>query len=100
MVKTMSISEPLWGFHDRVLSDGNEVGGKTGTTSNYSDGWFMGVTKDLVAGTWVGGDDRSIHFRTLALGQGGRMAMPIYGKFMEKVYADPDLGITKAFQKT
>ena len=78
-----------------LLSDGNEVGGKTGTTANYSDGWFMGVTKDLVAGTWVGGDDRSIHFRTLALGQGGRMAMPIYGKFMEKVYGDPDLGITK-----
>jgi penicillin-binding protein 1A len=80
-----------WG----VLGEGNEVGAKTGTTSNYSDGWFMGVTKDLVAGTWVGGDDRSIHFRTLALGQGGRMAMPIYGKFMEKVYVDPDLAITK-----
>ncbi len=80
-----------WG----LLGEGNEVGGKTGTTANYSDGWFVGVTKDLVAGMWVGGDDRSIHFRTLALGQGGRMAMPIYGLFMEKVYADEDLGITK-----
>src|SRR5690606_37815770 len=54
-----------------LLTDGNEVGGKTGTTANYSDGWFVGVTKDLVAGVWVGGEDRSIHFRTLALGQGG-----------------------------
>lgn len=78
-----------------LLSDSNEVGGKTGTTANYSDGWFVGVTKDLVAGVWVGGDDRSIHFRTLALGQGGRMAMPIYGRFMEKVYKDPSLDITK-----
>lgn len=78
-----------------LLTDGNEVGGKTGTTANYSDGWFVGVTKDLVAGVWVGGEDRSIHFRTLALGQGGRMAMPIYGRFMEKVYKDEDLDITK-----
>lgn len=80
-----------WG----ILGEGNEVGAKTGTTSNYSDGWFVGVTKDLVAGVWVGGDARSIHFRTLALGQGGRMAMPVYGLFMQKVYADEDLGITK-----
>lgn len=78
-----------------LLSEDNEIGGKTGTTANYSDGWFIGVTKDLVAGVWVGGDDRSIHFRTLALGQGGRMAMPIYGTFMAKVYNDPNLDITK-----
>ena len=71
----------------------NEIGAKTGTTSNYSDGWFMGVTQKLVAGVWVGGDDRSIHFRNLALGQGAKMAMPAYAKFMEKVYADQTLAI-------
>ncbi len=86
-----SVGLSRWG----ILGEGNEVGAKTGTTANYSDGWFVGVTKDLVAGVWVGGDDRSIHFRTLALGQGGRMAMPMYGIFMQKVYADEDLGITK-----
>ena len=72
---------------------GNEIGAKTGTTSNYSDGWFMGVTQKLVAGVWVGGDDRSIHFRSLALGQGAKMAMPAYAKFMEKVYSDQSLAI-------
>lgn len=72
---------------------GNEIGAKTGTTSNFSDGWFMGVTQKLVAGVWVGGDDRSIHFRSLALGQGAKMAMPAYAKFMEKVYADQTLAI-------
>jgi penicillin-binding protein 1A len=53
----------------------------------------MGVTQKLVAGVWVGGDDRSIHFRSLALGQGAKMAMPAYAKFMEKVYADQSLAI-------
>jgi penicillin-binding protein 1A len=72
---------------------GNEIGAKTGTTSNYSDGWFMGVTQKIVAGVWVGGDDRSIHFRSLALGQGAKMAMPAYAKFMEKVYADQSLAV-------
>lgn len=80
---------------DRELRVDNEIGAKTGTTQNYSDGWFMGVTKDLVAGAWVGGDDRSIHFRNISLGQGARMAMPIWELFMEKVYADEELGITK-----
>jgi len=73
----------------------NEIGAKTGTTQNYSDAWFMGVTPDLVCGTWVGGEDRSIHFRTLALGQGGKLAMPIYGAFMQKVYADKSLDVSK-----
>jgi penicillin-binding protein 1A len=72
---------------------GNEIGAKTGTTSNFSDGWFMGVTQKIVAGVWVGGDDRSIHFRSLALGQGAKMAMPAFAKFMEKVYADQTLAI-------
>lgn len=77
-----------------LLSD-NEIGGKTGTTQNASDGWFVGVTKDLVAGVWVGGDDKPIHFRSWVLGQGARTAMPVYKRFMAKVYADPDLNITK-----
>ena len=58
----------------------------------------MGVTQKLVAGVWVGGDDRSIHFRTLALGQGAKMAMPVYAKFMTKVYADTELG-TEGYRK-
>jgi penicillin-binding protein 1A len=78
----------------------NEIGAKTGTTQNQSDAWFMGLTPDLVAGTWVGGEDRSIHFRTIALGQGNKLAMPIYGTFMQKVYADRSLDVSKdAFPK-
>jgi penicillin-binding protein 1A len=73
----------------------NEIGGKTGTTQNYSDAWFMGITPDLVAGVWVGGDDRAIHFRTIALGQGNKLAMPIYGNFLQKVYADKSLEATR-----
>jgi penicillin-binding protein 1A len=73
----------------------NEIGAKTGTTQNQSDAWFMGATPNLVAGTWVGGEDRSIHFRTIALGQGNKLAMPIYGAFMQKVYADKSLDISK-----
>lgn len=79
----------------REVRENNQIGAKTGTTQNYSDGWFVGVTKDLAAGVWVGGDDRSIHFRNIGLGQGARMAMPIWDIFMQKVYADPTLGITK-----
>src|SRR5690606_19681189 len=70
-------------------------GAKTGTTSNFSDGWFMGVTKDLVSGVWVGGDNRSIHFRTIEMGQGARMAMPIWREYMKLVYADERLDIEK-----
>jgi penicillin-binding protein 1A len=73
----------------------NEMGAKTGTTQNYSDAWFMGITPNLVCGTWVGGDDRSIHFRTMAEGQGGRLAMPIYGSFMQQVYNDKSLDVSK-----
>jgi penicillin-binding protein 1A len=73
----------------------NEVGGKTGTTQNASDGWFVGLTKDLVSGVWVGGDDRSIHFRTSALGQGSQMARPIWDIYMQKVYADSVLNYKK-----
>lgn len=75
----------------------NEIGAKTGTTQNASDGWFIGVTKDLVAGAWVGGDDRSIRFRYWAMGQGGRTALPIWENFMMKVYEDETLGYEKGF---
>lgn len=82
---------------DYSLKENNELGAKTGTTQNASDGWFMGVTKDLVAGTWVGGDDRSIRFRSWVLGQGGKTAMPIWENFMLKVYNDESLGYEKGF---
>ncbi len=68
-----------------------QTGGKTGTTNDNADGWFMSFTPDLVSGTWVGGEDRYIHFNNMAQGQGASMALPIYGKFMSKVYADPSL---------
>jgi penicillin-binding protein 1A len=77
------------------IREGNELGGKTGTTQNASDGWYMGISKDLVSGTWVGGDDRAIHFRSWVAGQGSKTARPIWVKFMEKVYADASLGYTK-----
>lgn len=70
-----------------------EIAGKTGTTSNYSDAWYMGLTPDLVCGMWVGGEDRSIHFRDGNLGQGAKQALPIYGMFMKKVQADKSLGL-------
>lgn len=72
----------------------NPVAGKTGTTQNQSDGWFMGITPDLTAGVWVGAEDRSVHFRSLTLGQGANMALPIWALFMRKVYDDPSLGIS------
>ena len=71
-----------------------QIGGKTGTTQNQSDGWFMGVAPYLVAGCWVGGDDRSIHFDTM-YGQGASVALPIYGLFMRKVYDDKNLGYSE-----
>ncbi len=73
----------------------NDVGAKTGTTQNASDGWFVGVTHNLVSGAWVGGDDRSIHFRDWVLGQGARTAMPIWQDYMLKVYNNNDLQIRK-----
>ena len=69
-----------------------DAGGKTGTSNNHSDAWFVGVTPGLVCGAWVGAEDRCIHFRTGALGQGSRTALPIVGLFMQKVLADADLG--------
>jgi penicillin-binding protein 1A len=77
----------------------NEIGGKTGTTNDASDGWYMGVTHNLVTGVWVGGDERGIRFPSWAFGQGGKTARPIWDKFMVKTYADPKTGITKGFFK-
>ena len=68
-----------------------QTGGKTGTTNSNSDGWFMSFTPDLVSGTWVGGEERYIHFNNMAQGQGAAMALPIYGKYMTKVYEDQSL---------
>jgi penicillin-binding protein 1A len=69
-----------------------DMGGKTGTSQNNSDGWFMGFTPSLVSGVWVGGDDRSIHFDGIALGQGASMALPIWSLYMQKVLKDQSLG--------
>lgn len=86
-----------------------DFGGKTGTSSNHSDGWFVGVTPGLVAGTWVGGESRSVHFKSSELGEGCKTALPIYGYFMEKVVSDerftdlggrfpkPDIKITREY---
>lgn len=73
----------------------NPIAGKTGTTQNNSDGWFMGITPELVAGAWVGCEDRNVHFRTTQLGQGANTALPIWGLFMKKVLNDPDLNYSK-----
>ena len=71
----------------------NEIAGKTGTTQNQSDGWFMGLTPQLTTGVWVGAEERSVHFRTIEMGQGARLALPIWGIYMKKVYADTSLHI-------
>ncbi len=77
----------LWSYIHPVLRHA-EFGGKTGTSNNHSDAWFVGVTPKLVAGGWVGGEYRSIHFRTGALGQGSRTALPIFGRFIQSVLLD------------
>jgi penicillin-binding protein 1A len=85
-------SQALWEYD--LWKNGNQIGGKTGTTSNHSDGWYIGVTKDLVTDVWVGGEDRRIHFRTSQLGEGSKTALPVFGLYMEKLYKDKDLGYT------
>ena len=72
-----------------------DMGGKTGTTNRNSDGWFMGFTPSLVSGCWVGGEERDIHFDTMRDGQGASMALPIWGLYMQKVYADKTLGYSQ-----
>ena len=81
-------SQSLWGYVGRHAD--TEFGGKTGTSNNHSDAWFVGVSPNLVAGAWVGGEYRCIHFRTGALGQGSRTALPICGYFFQAVLDDPD----------
>ncbi len=77
-----------------------EIAGKTGTTQNHSDGWFIGITPDLVTGIWVGAEDRSVHFRGLSLGQGANMALPIWAIYMKQIYADSTLNISQeGFEK-
>ena len=73
----------------------NPIAGKTGTTQNQSDGYFMGITPDLTTGVWVGAEDRSVHFRSTALGQGSHTALPIWALYMKRVYADPTLNVSK-----
>ena len=72
----------------------NPIAGKTGTTQNHSDGWFMGMVPNLVTGVWVGGEDRAVHFEDIAYGQGASMALPIWGRYMKAAYENPDLGIS------
>ena len=80
-------SQSLWGYVGDFRD--TEFGGKTGTSNNHSDAWFMGVSPKLVVGAWVGGEYRSIHFRTGALGQGSRTALPICGYFLQALFRDP-----------
>ncbi|MCA0958584.1 penicillin-binding protein [Muricauda ruestringensis] len=78
----------------------NPIAGKTGTTQNQSDGWFMGMVPNLVTGVWVGGEERSIHFNRLAYGQGASMALPIWALYMKKNYANEELGVSQdAFEE-
>jgi penicillin-binding protein 1A len=74
-----------------TIPAGANIGGKTGTTQNNSDGWFMGITPNLVSGCWVGAEERNVHFRATQYGQGANTALPIFGKYMEQVYANPEM---------
>ena len=89
------IDEGTGGRIRRVYKITADMGGKTGTTQNNSDGWFMGVTPNLVTGCWVGGEERDIHFDRMSDGQGASMALPIWGLYMNKVYADESLPYTQ-----
>jgi penicillin-binding protein 1A len=72
-----------------------QIGGKTGTTQNHSDGWFMGLSPNLVTGIWVGGEDRDIHFDNLSIGQGANMALPVWALYMNSVFENPEIPITQ-----
>ena len=89
------INEGTGGRIRRLYNITADMGGKTGTTNNNSDGWFMGFTPSLVSGCWVGGEERDIHFDRMADGQGASMALPIWGIYMNKVYADKALGYSQ-----
>jgi penicillin-binding protein 1A len=83
-----------WGNRAKYGNIKYPTAGKTGTTQNNSDGWFIGITPDLVTGVWTGADDRSVRFSRTDLGQGANMALPIYGYFMNKIYADSTIDIS------
>lgn len=82
---------------DRKIKEDNEVGGKTGTTDDASDGWYMGITHNLVTGVWVGGDTRQVRFPTWLFGSGSKTARPIWEKFMVKIYEHPETGYRKGY---
>lgn len=86
MTEPGGTTQALWEWD--LFNYNTDFGGKTGTSSNHSDAWFVGVTKNLIGGAWVGGEHRSVHFRTGQLGEGSRTALPIFGLFMEKVLKD------------
>jgi penicillin-binding protein 1A len=90
----MGTAQALFSFN---IFRGNEMAGKTGTSQNQSDGWFVGFSKDLVTGVWTGADERSIHFRSLRMGEGSKSALPIFGLYYEKLYADKSLGYAMGY---
>ncbi len=92
MEESGGTSQALWEWD--LFDDENQIGGKTGTSSDYVDGWYMGVTKDLITGVWVGCDEQSIHFNSSVNGEGSKTALPIYAVFMEELYKHPELGVT------
>ena len=92
LVMLRAVIDEGTGGRVRRLGFKGDMGGKTGTTNNNSDGWFMGFTPSLVSGCWVGGEDRDIHFDRMQYGQGASMALPIWAKYMMKVYGDESLG--------
>lgn len=83
-------SQSLWEWD--LWKKNNQIGGKTGTSSDYVDGWYMGMSNNLVTGVWVGNDERSIHFKTSATGEGSHTALPIFGMYMEALYHDEKSG--------
>ncbi|MDX9749962.1 MAG: penicillin-binding protein, partial [Flavobacteriales bacterium] len=83
-----------WGNRAKYGNIKFPTAGKTGTTQNNSDGWYLGITPDLVTGVWTGAEDRSVRFSRTDLGQGANMALPIYGYYMNKVYADSTITIS------
>lgn len=87
----LGTSQNLWSFD--LFKNGGEMGGKTGTSSDHSDGWFVGVSPRLIMASWTGADDPSVHFRTGELGEGAKTALPIVGKFLEAAYRRRDLGL-------
>ncbi|WP_231424434.1 transglycosylase domain-containing protein [Pedobacter sp. Leaf250] len=93
MEEPRGTSQALWEWPN-LFKKNNQIGGKTGTSSDYVDAWYMGLTKDLVTGVWVGCDERTAHFKNGEQGEGSRTALPIFAKFMDKVYMDPSSGYT------